>query len=858
MREIKMLELSAISVLCPYNDLESATILEIARRQNMDVHEIKGEWGLTLANALEQISNLNELKQNIITIELPPDPVSQQLLIQAGKKLISIDHHGEHWKPLSSLEQFADLINHKLTDKERHIAIADRDWLYGLSAEGVSFEDAQQLRTQEYEIQNKVDLIEEAKKEFEQYCHNFDDLRIILCPEKYRKTMLEVAQFPTSEKDYKENKIKPILILYHHDSNNKIITQIEFAGEASEKDWIEELIKSDWLQQDFTFWNGGGYYGCFFGAIPKPKLANNSIDKLISQILSCTLITGRPLSHYNCTFLLTFDGDWKVNEQYRCKIDPKLITYLTENDTSKITISKQIKNELASYLYLLPHLRNILIDTHRDQSNNDERVLRHYRLPKEILEKMSLILDGYQLIEQLSLIQENAEQLAIVSETNEEKTTFKVKIEDVSLFSLSKIYIFTMRVSPVYLRNGLKWRSDDQDWWHGLIYDNSDNKDNEDESHQQQVAQQMQIQTWLRFTKLARILYQSFSEQVFENKIANLTFEHDQEIKQFGKGYAFSPIIEHLINLFFNKNDFNEIKERLQETQTDRMYVNVAYGLAGIAPEMKIAKERYERLFSLALYVDEGTDSWKKMNGYVYDYEFTQNLMKQDMITRWKGLGVYSGYTIYSNTHFGSSWYFNNIIAPEHVPYIYGHMLVVGLFYQASLRYFAKKVSIATKKLASENTDHQQAQKEFRDLRKEFIVFTNDYWFRDVTDQIQGIEIFEKQTKSLRLIEEYALIKDEMERADEYIEALRKEDFDHRESQRQQEDALRKEENDQKVKLISIIAGILGFAGLWATTLAVPNDKEWFDLIMLSDLSIIISSLAVIFSMVYYFLNRKN
>jgi hypothetical protein len=482
-----------------------------------------------------------------------------------------------------------------------------------------------------------------------------------------------------------------------------------------------------------------------------------------------------------------------------------------------------------------------LIDAHQDQSNNDERVLRHYRLPKEILEKMSLTLDGYQLIEQLSLIQENAEQLDIVSETNEEKTTFKVKIEDVSLFSLSKIYIFTMRVSPVYLRNGLKWRSNDQDWWHGLIYDNGDNKDNkdkEDESHQQQVAQQMQIQTWLRFTKLARILYQSFPEQVFENKIAHLTLKHGQEIEQFGKGYAFSPIIEYLIGLFFNKEDFNEIKKKLNETQTDRMYVNVAYGLAGIAPEMKIAKERYERLFSLALYVDEGTDSWKKMNGYVYDYKFTQNLMKQDMITRWKGLSTYSGYTIYSNVHFGSSWFFNNVIAPQHVPYIYGHMLVVGLFYQASLRYFAKKVSIATKKLTTQN--YEESQKEFRKLREEFIIFTNDYWFRDITDQIQGIEIFEKQTKSLRLNEEYALIKDEMERADEYI------------------DALRKEHTDQTTKRISIIAGILGFAGLWATTLAVPTDKEWFNSIMLVDLSIIISSLAVISSMVYYLFNRKN
>ncbi len=435
----------------------------------------------------------------------------------------------------------------------------------------------------------------------------------------------------------------------------------------------------------------------------------------------------------------------------------------------------------------------------------------------------------------------------------------------ISLFHLNSIYVLAIKISPDKVPDKLQWKNDKDDWWRGLICDNSE----------PQFAQKMQIQTWLRFTKLARILYQSFSEQVFENKIANLTFKHGQEIKQFGKGYSFSPIIEYIISLFFKQDDLEGIKKRLQETQTDRMYVNVTYGLAGITPEMKIAKERYERLFSLALYVDEGTDSWKKMNGYVYDYEFTRNLMKQDMITRWKGLGVYSGYTIYSNVHFGSGYFFNNVIAPSHVPYIYGHMLVVGLFYQASLRYFAKKVSIATKKLASENTDHQQAQKEFRDLRKEFIIFTNDYWFRDITDQIQGIEIFEKQTKSLRLNEEYILIKDEMERADEYMEALRKEEFDLKESQRQKEDALRKEEfdlkesqrqkedalrkeeNDQKVKLISIIAGVLGFAGLWATTLSVTGELFPFPFeINRFHIAFIISLICTVVA--FYFFTKRN
>jgi uncharacterized membrane protein len=67
--------------------------------------------------------------------------------------------------------------------------------------------------------------------------------------------------------------------------------------------------------------------------------------------------------------------------------------------------------------------------------------------------------------------------------------------------------------------------------------------------------------------------------------------------------------------------------------------------------------------------------------------------------------------------------------------------------------------------------------KHFRALRKKFILFTNNYWFREVSNQTQGIEVFELQTKNLGLEKEYTLIKDEMERADEYSVTLQTEKF---------------------------------------------------------------------------------
>ena len=60
--------------------------------------------------------------------------------------------------------------------------------------------------------------------------------------------------------------------------------------------------------------------------------------------------------------------------------------------------------------------------------------------------------------------------------------------------------------------------------------------------------------------------------------------------------------------------------------------------------------------------------------------------------------------------------------------------------------------------------------KHIQELRKDFINFTNVYWFHDVTAQTQGQEIFKKQQQALELQREYEFIKEEMARLDEFLQ----------------------------------------------------------------------------------------
>jgi hypothetical protein len=61
-----MLSPETISLICPCNDLESKTILDIARAVGCDVHQAAGSWGLTLAGALAQIVAPEDLREHVV------------------------------------------------------------------------------------------------------------------------------------------------------------------------------------------------------------------------------------------------------------------------------------------------------------------------------------------------------------------------------------------------------------------------------------------------------------------------------------------------------------------------------------------------------------------------------------------------------------------------------------------------------------------------------------------------------------------------------------------------------------------------------------------------------------------------
>jgi hypothetical protein len=294
------------------------------------------------------------------------------------------------------------------------------------------------------------------------------------------------------------------------------------------------------------------------------------------------------------------------------------------------------------------------------------------------------------------------------------------------------------------------------------------------------TAMEKEYQCWLRFTKLARIVYPSFLQQEEENKIRPVKLKWGSHVeKHFKIQDQFSGIIAYLIERFFGEKHLKTQIETCRENlRDDRMFVNVAYGWPNHTTDMQdqASKDEYDRRFSLALYVDDESDTCTDLDSYPYDPTYIKNLMKDQTLDRWRGLGTLMGFTDYSNVYMGQGSYFNEAIAPEHVMYQYARMLMLALFYRETLHNFDQEITDATEDLISKQ--NKGYREKFRKLREDFICFTNNHWFHQITSQIQGIEIFTRQTEQLGLEKHYAQIKDEMERADEFLETDRNIRFD--------------------------------------------------------------------------------
>ena len=166
---------SNTTVLCPLNDAESFTIVKIAKRLGFETRiSTQNSWFCSLEKEPDHF--FSHLKKNVITIEMPG--VAREQNLSLNHNVIIIDHHGypslklERENALSSIEQFADMIEYTLDRAEQAVAINDQKYIYGLIDAGYSQQEINEVRKLDLSLQGYTD------KEFEILKNDFNSPQI--------------------------------------------------------------------------------------------------------------------------------------------------------------------------------------------------------------------------------------------------------------------------------------------------------------------------------------------------------------------------------------------------------------------------------------------------------------------------------------------------------------------------------------------------------------------------------------------------------------------------------------------------------------------------------------------------------
>jgi hypothetical protein len=142
--------------ICPRNDAESATIIEILRKSGFEVRISKQQtWFCPLDN--EPDETFENLKEIVVIVEMPG--LESEARLAEKHEVIIVDHHGypslglNRENSRSSIEQVAELIGYELSDFEKGVSINDQEYIYGLIKNDYSEEVIKKIRALDLKMQ---------------------------------------------------------------------------------------------------------------------------------------------------------------------------------------------------------------------------------------------------------------------------------------------------------------------------------------------------------------------------------------------------------------------------------------------------------------------------------------------------------------------------------------------------------------------------------------------------------------------------------------------------------------------------------------------------------------------------------
>lgn len=695
-------------------DLEMVEIRQLLEVNQQKFTDMDLSWGARLS-AYHDLFNDEE---HFVGIELTED-------VTLPLHYTSIDHHNENSHRASAIEQVAELLGIELTRYQLLVAANDSGYIPGMKASGASNSEIEEIRRKDRAAQGVTELDESlAEDQIEKYFHFKKDIGVV-------KTNLKKFS-PIADRLQLEK-----LIIYNDKNLNYYGLQAQKLGQEVFKDQLANK----------TAYYGGGENGFFGINLEIPN--NETIETIMKKILE---EMAEPVPTSIHCFLFPFKWDQK-NENLKSrsstnnggnnpysKIDLALKKAGWERDNSyEINKSHLAYNE---FTYYHDFVREVIFDTTGNE--NDLNIMQHYRF------KALNCDDAYMKLAALPFTDKSYSLKLTGVHLHIYKTGVGILTFDLENYAESTrediliINEYGRRMYPQFLGEGFDIQSTKSAFLASEIIYSFDGKTE---------------------------IKEDFSAYNMENYISNLSnsssFLPPKYIKHLLKNFIFTQadIANH---------DNNGIE--IHHVTDDRMFTICWYGNNNLAAEL--GKEN-EGIFQF-----EQNDWWytfifgDKQWPSVANNKLKQKHIEDHTYSRWANFGTLFGLTrdtfMVISSDIPTLKRYNAPPIKDHVATIYYQMVLLGLAQRAAVLKFSGRVSCLAD-LTKEN-DLKYIQNKVGKLYKDYIEFVNKVYFREVTSQIQGIELYQHMQQVMSIQSEVADLDKEISELHSYISLMQDQD----------------------------------------------------------------------------------
>jgi Mg2+ and Co2+ transporter CorA len=270
----------------------------------------------------------------------------------------------------------------------------------------------------------------------------------------------------------------------------------------------------------------------------------------------------------------------------------------------------------------------------------------------------------------------------------------------------------------------------------------------------------------------------------------------------------------------------------------DRMFVNCWYTNDEITKEYRDYDEKGLEEF----YVKGKNDFWYK---YIYvdvgnptcrNDKMRLELLKKQTYSRWQKDGMLYGVSRYSFVFLTKEDWFQNTILSVYMRTVYSRMVELILIQRASILRFSDEISHVGQLSKVKNIDKKLIDR-INSIYKEYIRFTNQIYFREVTTQDQGIELYNLMSETLNL--------------QKYVEGLDKEIQELYQYVTLVDDKIRNKNAEILNKIAAVFLPAALIAGLFGM-------NSWFDLKDAALQSIIVVCSTIVMFGIIQLINKKK